>query len=108
MRAKLDEMQAYVSTDGIPASALLKMAKLGLVIDRWMKEMDVTVSAIQCWTAMEEYFGVVPCTLMSLMSNANLPSACEVDVCGTVSMHALHARLGDAQCPARLEQQLRG
>jgi L-fucose isomerase-like protein len=78
-----------VSTDGIPNDALVKMAKLGLVIDRWMREVDVTVSAVQCWTAMEEFFGVVPCTLMSIMSNANMPSACEVDVCGTISMYAL-------------------
>jgi len=89
VRRKLDDMQAYVSTDGVPQPALIKMAKLGLVIDRWMREVDVTVSAVQCWTAMEEYFGVVPCTLMSMMSDANLPSACEVDVCGTVSMLAL-------------------
>ena len=89
VRTKLDEMQAYVATDGIPDQALVKMAKLGLVIDRWMKEVDVTVSAVQCWTAMEEYFGVVPCTLMSMMSDSNLPSACEVDVCGTISMLAL-------------------
>ncbi len=89
VRAKLDEMRAYVSTDGIPDNALVKMAKLGLVIDRWMKEADVTVSAVQCWTSMEEYFGVVPCTIMSMMSNANMPSACEVDVCGTISMYAL-------------------
>jgi L-fucose isomerase-like protein len=88
-RAKLDEMRAYVETGGIPEQALLKMAKLGLVIDRWMKESDVTVSAVQCWTAMEEYFGVVPCTIMSMMSNSNTPSACEVDVCGTISMYAL-------------------
>ena len=47
------------------------------------------VSAVQCWTAMEEYFGVVPCTIMSMMSNNLLPAACEVDVCGTLSMHAL-------------------
>ncbi|MBC8089333.1 MAG: hypothetical protein H7Z40_18870 [Phycisphaerae bacterium] len=87
--AKIAEMQAYVSTEGIPASALTKMAKLGLVIDRWMKEVDVTVSAVQCWTAMEEYFGVVPCTVMSMMSNENTPSACEVDVMGTISMLAL-------------------
>jgi L-fucose isomerase-like protein len=86
---KMAEMQAYVSTEGIPASALTKMAKLGLVIDRWMKEVDVTVSAVQCWTAMEEYFGVVPCTVMSMMSNENTPSACEVDVMGTISMLAL-------------------
>src|SRR5205814_2642776 len=87
--AKLADMHAYVTTDGVPDMALIKMAKLGFVIDRWMQEADVTVSAVQCWTAMEEYFGVVPCTLMSMMSNANMPSACEVDVCGTISMYAL-------------------
>ena len=38
---------------------------------------------------MEEYFGVVPCTIMSMMSNNLFPGACEVDVCGTLSMHAL-------------------
>ena len=86
---KLDEIGVYVSTNGVPRTALVKMAKLGLVVDRWMKEVDVTVSAVQCWTSMEEYFGVVPCTVMSMMSNANLPSACEVDVCGTLSMYAL-------------------
>ncbi|HVX39775.1 MAG TPA: L-fucose/L-arabinose isomerase family protein [Gemmatimonadaceae bacterium] len=86
---KLDEMQEYVETEGIPRDALIKMAKLGFVIDQWMKEADVTVSAVQCWTSLEEFFGVVPCTLMSMMSNANMPSACEVDVCGTISMYAL-------------------
>ena len=65
------------------------MAKLGAVIDHWMVEADVTVSAVQCWTSLEEFFGVVPCTLMSMMSNDLLPSACEVDVCGTLSMYAL-------------------
>src|ERR1019366_6805928 len=34
--AKLAKIHAYVSTDGIPAGALLKMAKLGAVIDGWM------------------------------------------------------------------------
>src|SRR5262249_16142077 len=49
-RSKLEQMNAYVDTDGIPDAALLKMAKLGAVIDRWMAEADVTVSAVQCWT----------------------------------------------------------
>lgn len=87
--AKLEQIKKYVSTKGVPEPALLKMAKLGAVIDQWMKNADVKVSAIQCWTAMEEYFGVVPCTIMSMMSNELIPSACEVDICGTVSMYAL-------------------
>jgi L-fucose isomerase-like protein len=89
VQCKLGEIRKYVTTGGVPDPALIKMAKLGYVIDQWMKQTDVKISAVQCWTAMEEYFGVVPCTIMSMMSNNLLPAACEVDVCGTLSMHAL-------------------
>jgi L-fucose isomerase-like protein len=65
------------------------MAKLGAVIDQWMQANDLTVSAVQCWTSMEEYFGVVPCSVMSMMSNNLMSSACEVDIPGVVAMHAL-------------------
>ena len=87
--AKLKSIEKYVSTSGIPAVALMKMAKLGAVIDDWMKSAAVDISAVQCWTSMEENLGVVPCTVMSMMSDALLSSACEVDVCGTLSMHVL-------------------
>ncbi len=88
-QAKLASIKSYVSTSGISDDALLKMAKLGAVVDGWMKEKAVTISAVQCWTSMEEYFGVVPCTVMSMMSNNLIPSACEVDVPGTLSMYML-------------------
>jgi L-fucose isomerase-like protein len=91
---KLAAIKSYVSTQGISDEALLKMAKLGAVVDRWMKETEVVMSAVQCWTAIEEYFGVVPCTVMSMMSNDLLPSACEVDICGVVGMYALQLASG--------------
>ncbi len=50
---------------------------------------ELTVSAVQCWTSMEEYLGIVPCTVMSMMSENLIPSACEADVLGTLSMYAL-------------------
>ncbi len=86
---KLNAIHSYVSTQGIPPSALMKMAKLGAVIENWMRGADLDISAIQCWTSMEEYFGVVPCTVMSMMSNNLLSSACEVDIAGVIGMHAL-------------------
>jgi L-fucose isomerase-like protein len=88
-QAKLASIKKYVATQGIPDAALMKMAKLGAVIDKWMKETEVTISAIQCWTSLEEFFGVVPCTVMSMMSDDGLSSACEVDIAGVVGMHAL-------------------
>jgi L-fucose isomerase-like protein len=91
---KLRAIQRYVTTQGIAEDALVKMAKLGVVVDEWMKASDVHVTAVQCWTSMEEYLGVVPCTIMSMMSESLLSSACEVDVCGVLSMHALQLASG--------------
>jgi L-fucose isomerase-like protein len=85
----LKSIEKYVSTNDVPKEALLKMAKLGAVIDQWMKQTHVTISAIQCWTSIEENLGVVPCTVMSMMSDDLMSSACEVDICGVLSMHAL-------------------
>ncbi len=92
--SKLEALRAYVAVGETPHAALVKQAKLGVVIDGWMREVHVGVTAIQCWTALETYFGVVPCTLMSLMSHDLMSSACEVDICGAVAMHALRLASG--------------
>ena len=88
-QAKMASIQKYVPTVAVPAEALMKMAKLGAVIDHWMAQTEVAISAVQCWTSLEEYFGVVPCTVMSMMSENLMSSACEVDICGAIGMHAL-------------------
>jgi L-fucose isomerase-like protein len=88
-QAKLAAIKNYVSTSNVPADALLKMAKLGAVIDTWMKQTNVSVTAVQCWTSFEEFFGVVPCTIMSMMSENLIPSACEVDIPGLLGMYMM-------------------
>ncbi len=89
VKRKLDAITKYTSTQSIPAEQLLKMAKFGCVIDRWIRETELNGTAIQCWTALEEFFGIVPCTLMSMMSESLVPSACEVDITGLLGMYIL-------------------
>jgi len=86
---KLAGIQGYCSTQGVPADALLKMAKMAVFIEKWMTDFDLSATAVQCWTAIEEIYGIVPCTVMSMLSNRLAPSACEVDVTGCVAMLAL-------------------
>jgi L-fucose isomerase-like protein len=93
-QAKLAAIHKYVDAGSVPAPALMKMAKLGAVVDQWMAATEVTISAVQCWTSIEENLGVVPCTIMSMMSNELLSSACEVDICGVLGMHALQLASG--------------
>jgi len=94
VKAKLAAIKKYIAVKAIPAQSLLKMAKFGYVVDRWVAENDLAGTAVQCWTSLEEFFGIVPCTLMSMMSEALLPSACEVDVTGLLAMYILQLASG--------------
>jgi L-fucose isomerase-like protein len=89
VRKRLAKVRDYVCVEGVPEASLIKMAKLAAVVDQWMTENDLVASAVQCWTSMEESIGIVPCTVMSMMSDRLLPSACEVDITGAIGMYAL-------------------
>lgn len=89
VREKVERIREYVDVRGTPVDALDKMARLGVVIDDWMADNKLDASAIQCWTSMEEFYGVVPCTIMSMMSNSLMPSACETDIAGVIGMYAM-------------------
>ena len=94
VKERLGRIMGYVNTDGVPSPSLLKMAKIGIVLDDWMESLDITASAIQCWDSLQHNYGVNVCTLMSMMSEQLMPSACEVDVTGVVSMYALQLASG--------------
>ena len=89
VQQQLSEIKDYVSTEGVPDESLVKMAKFALVMNEWIEENELVATAVQCWTSMEEFFGVVPCTVMSMLSNALMPSACETDITGAIGMYAM-------------------
>ena len=89
VKERLEAINDYVPTEGVPSPALVKMAKLGVVIDDWMAANGLNATAIQCWNSIQQNYGVNACTLMSMMSEKLMPSACEVDITGVASMYAL-------------------
>jgi len=89
VKAKLEEIQAYAKHETVPSDAIVRMAKLGVVISDWMQANDIQATALQCWTSIQKNYGINACTLMSMMSNQLMPSACETDITGVVSMYAL-------------------
>ena len=94
VRNKLSEIEAYAKHGSVPPPHMVRMAKLGIVISDWMAENDLVASAFQCWTSIQQNYGVNACTLMSMMSEKLMPSACEVDITGVVSMYALQLASG--------------
>jgi len=89
VKSKLANLKTYINTAEVPEGALTKMARFQAAVDEWIEANTIDAVAIQCWTAMQEYFGIVPCAVMSMLSSNLIPAACEVDVCGAVAMYAL-------------------
>jgi L-fucose isomerase-like protein len=89
VKQRIEQIRAYADASAAPEPSLIKMAKFAIVVDDWMRDLGITATAIQCWSSMQKNFGVNVCTIMSMMSEQMLPSACEVDIAGVVSMYAL-------------------
>ena len=89
VRAKVDDIRGYAPAPNVPDEKLTQMARLGVVLSRWMEANALDATAIQCWTSVQQNFGCNVCTLMSMMSERFMPSACEVDVTGVLTMYAM-------------------
>jgi L-fucose isomerase-like protein len=94
VKSALDEITGYADASAVPSASIVRMAKLGIVINDWMSANDLNASAIQCWNSLQQNYGVNVCTLMSMMSEKLMPSACEVDITGVASMYALQLASG--------------
>jgi len=90
VQKKLAEVKGYGTIpDTIAAANIVKQAKLSVTIDRWMEENECDASAVECWDSIQKNYGCATCLTMAMMGDRLLPSACEVDVVGAVSMYAL-------------------
>ncbi len=94
VKARIGQIQDYAESSAAPAESLVRMAKFAVVVSRWMDDLGLQASAIQCWTSMQKNLGINVCTVMSMMSESMMPSACEVDVAGVVSMYGLQLASG--------------
>lgn len=92
--SRVEQIRAYADSSQAPIAALQKMARFALVVDDWMQDLSINATAVQCWSSMQQNFGVNVCTIMSMMSENMMPSACEVDVAGVVSMYMLQLASG--------------
>lgn len=94
VRDHLEQIHRYTSTGSTPAESMLQIAKLDVVLKQKMEAYSLDATAIQCWTSLQQNYGCNVCTSMSMMSENMLPSACEVDVTGTLSMYAMQLASG--------------
>jgi L-fucose isomerase-like protein len=99
VKDQLEKIHNYASSGKTPSEAMLQIAKLDIVLNDFMQANELDANAIQCWTSLQQNYGCNVCTSMSMFSEGMIPSACEVDVTGTLSMYALTIGFWLSKCP---------
>ena len=90
VKEKLERIREYGNIPArIPDASVVRQAKLSVIIDDWMAENQCVASAIQCWSSIEDNYGCATCLTMSMMGEKLMPSACEMDITGALSMYTL-------------------
>ncbi len=94
VKDRLEVIKTYADYKKVPEQSLLQMVKLDVAINEFMKEYALDASAVLCWTSLQLNYGCNVCTSMSIMSENMMPSACEVDVTGALTMYAMQLASG--------------
>ncbi len=94
---KVEEIRNYGKIPSFIGEELLeKQARLCLTIEDFVKRYKANASTVQCWDSVENNYGCATCLAMSMLGEKGLPSACESDVTGAVSMLMAHLASGKA------------
>ncbi|MDR2937891.1 MAG: fucose isomerase [Prevotellaceae bacterium] len=87
---KVEEIKAYGKIPSrIQEDKIVRQAQFGLAVENWIAANEIDASTLQCWDSLEKNYGCAACVTMSMMGEKLLPSACEVDIAGAVSMYTL-------------------
>ena len=96
LKEKIEEIKNYgcIPKD-IKEENILKSAKLGLTVEKFMAENNCVAGAMQCWTSIEQNYGCAACLPMSILGDKGFPMACETDITGALAMYSLYLASGE-------------
>jgi len=89
VREKVEAIRKYGKCHLLNEGQINRQARFGLAVEQWIEANDIQISALQCWESIQKNYGCASCVTMSMMGEKLMPSACEVDIAGTIGMYAL-------------------
>jgi L-fucose isomerase-like protein len=85
-----ENMCVKVTDEELETVAALKVAMGNLA-----KKYGCNAAAIQCWNALQDEIGIMPCAANSLLNEEGLPVACETDIHGAITSVLVEAAAMD-------------
>ena len=65
--------------------ALENVAALKVAMSKLVKKYGCKAAAIQCWNALQDELGIMPCAANALLNDEGIPVVCETDIHGAIT-----------------------
>ena len=88
VQSKREKYLAYADFAGVADEKIESIARLGVAFDILIKRFSLDAVAVRCWDELQKRYGIAPCLAMSVLNEAGVAAACEMDVNNAVMMRA--------------------
>ncbi len=80
------QLKKKADLSALEAETMGTIAGLKYALMKFAEEKGLSAIGIQCWTAMQEIYGISPCYAMGLLTDQGIMTSCEVDIYGALTM----------------------
>lgn len=94
-----DLIQTSLDCSEVDESAIRRVAALKVAMKEFAVAHGCSAVAIQCWSALQDSIGIMPCLANALMTDEGIPVVCETDIHGAVTSVMAQAASMDTVAP---------
>ena len=85
LQAAVADIKEKIDCSEAEETSVRRTAALKLAIRSFADEQACTAAAIQCWNALQDSLGIMPCMVNGLLTDEGLPVSCETDIHGAIT-----------------------
>jgi len=80
------EMKEQADLSALREETIRNIAGLEYALKQFAEEKGLSAMGVQCWTAMQEVYGISSCYAMGRLTDQGIMTSCEVDIYGALTM----------------------
>lgn len=86
VKKTVKNIKTRADSSSLTPAALQSIASLEYALENFAQEKKLSAMGIQCWTAMQNVYGISPCHAMGRLTERGIMTSCEVDIYGALTM----------------------
>jgi len=89
----IENIKSRIEVREISEEKLKRLAALKIAMQNWAEDEGLSAISIQCWNALQDIMGIMPCFANAELTDMGIPVVCETDIHGAVTAVMLQASM---------------